>query len=524
MKGIKLFLFNGAILALATVILRGVSVSFNAFVTKTLGEEAVGLFTLVMSVYTLAITFACSAVNLASVRLISGTMAKMEEYGADASEIKKELRRELWGCVKYSLFFSLLTSTVLFILSPLIGGVVLGDERTILSIRVLSLSLPAIAVASAVSGYFTAVRKAYKNAVISAIEQLVKIVLILIGLVVIAPHGIEYACVAVVGGGAIGEGCSLISSIIFYCTDKLKVNNINGHRRIYKEKRSALSRAAEIAFPVALGSYVRQSLVCAEHIAIPSSLKKSGADSASALASYGTVHGMVFPLIFYPASVMNAFSSLLVPEITACVATDNMEKARSIAQKVIKVCFIFSFAVSGVFLTFANEFGLSLYSSNEAGRYIAMIAPLIPVMYLDTSVDFILKGLGEQVYTMGVNILDATLSLSLVLILVPRMGITGYIVTVYLVELINCALSLARLIKVTRLTLKPGWIIRPFIAVYLSAAAVKFISSDIRLSFITTHTAFLAFFVSVCLLLFATKAVTKSDSDYLKSIVNSAKK
>jgi len=519
MKSAKRFFINGFILAAATILLRAVSVSFNAFVSKTLGEEAVGLFTLVMSVYSLAIIFATSSVNLATVRLTSAALARLEAENASESEIKRVLRKEIGGCIKYSLFFSLLTSVVVFILAELIGTRILGDARTVLSVRVLSVSLPFISVGSAVSGYFTGVRKAYKNALISAIEQFIKIVFITFGLVLLAPGGIEYACVAVVGGGAAGEALSIVSDIVFYFTDRIRSS---GSKKHSDEKGSALWRAAEIAFPVALGSYVRQSLVCAEHIAIPTSLRKSGANSSDALASYGVLHGMVFPLIFFPSSLLNSFSSLLVPEITACVATNDRQKAKRIAEKVMKTCLIFAFAVSGAFISFSSEFGISVYGSAEAGTYIAMIAPLIPVMYLDTSVDFVLKGLGEQVYTMGVNILDATLSLALVLLLVPRFGLVGYVVSVYLVELVNCALSLGRLIYVTDLRVKIGWIIRPLISVVCACFVSRMIFS-IPLITDISYTVELAF--TFALMLFSmrlTGAITKNDIEYMKNTVKNS--
>ncbi len=516
MKGAKRFFINGIILAAATVALRAVSVSFNAFVTKMLGEEAVGLFTLVMSVYSLAIIFATSSVNLATVRMTSAALARLEKEGAGEKEIKRVLRREIGGCIKYSLFFSLLTSAVVFILAPVIGARILGDARTVLSVRVLSVSLPFIAVGSAVSGYFTGVRKAYKNAMISAIEQFIKIILITLGLVTVAPRGIEYACVAVVGGGAIGEALSLVSDIAFYFTDRIRSSGTAKHT---DESRSPVSRAAEIAFPVALGSYVRQSLVCAEHIAIPNSLKKSGANASEALSSYGVLHGMVFPLIFFPSSVLNSFSSLLVPEISACVATDDKPKARRIAEKVIKVCLVFSFAISGAFICFASEFGISVYNSAEAGTYIAMIAPLIPIMYLDTSVDFVLKGLGEQVYTMGVNILDATLSLLLVLLLVPRFGLEGYIASVYLVEIVNCALSLGRLIKVTDLNVKAGWIVRPLISVLSACFISRIIFSSLALTNISYGIELAFTFALMLAAMRLSGAVTRKDIEYVRGIL-----
>ena len=61
----------------------------------------------------------------------------------------------------------------------------------------------------------------------------------------------------------------------------------------------------------------------------------------------------------------------------------------------------------------------------------------------------VFKGLGEQVYTMKVNVADALFSMVMVTLLVPQMGIWGYIAVVYSSEMINLGFSLARLKKVT---------------------------------------------------------------------------
>ena len=74
-------------------------------------------------------------------------------------------------------------------------------------------------------------------------------------------------------------------------------------------------------------------------------------------------------------------------------------------------------------------------------------------MYLDTAVDAMLKGLNEQVYSMGVNIIDSLSSVILVGILIPRYGIYGYILTVYFTETLNATLSITRLLRIT--SIKP---------------------------------------------------------------------
>ena len=100
-------------------------------------------------------------------------------------------------------------------------------------------------------------------------------------------------------------------------------------------------------------------------------------------------------------------------------------------------------------MAFSDGLGLSVYGSVEAGSMIRATAPLIPVMYFDTTVDCMLKGLGEQVHSMHINIIDSASSLILVLLLVPFLGIGGYIISVYFCECLNCALSLHRLRKIT---------------------------------------------------------------------------
>ena len=95
----------------------------------------------------------------------------------------------------------------------------------------------------------------------------------------------------------------------------------------------------------------------------------------------------------------------------------------------------------------SKEFGDVLYSGTDAGRFIFILAPLMPLMYLDTVTDSLLKGMGEQIYTMNVNIADAAVSAILVRLLVPKFGIFGYIAVLYIAEIFNFAMSAARLMK-----------------------------------------------------------------------------
>ncbi len=514
------YFLNAILLSAVTVGLRAIGVSFNAFVAQKIGSQALGLFTLVMRVYSLAITLAVSGVNLAAVRMTSERLAQCEQNGLCGKALRRALREELAGCIGYSLFFGLFAGILLFTLSGILGTYILGDVRTIPSLQLLSIGLVPISLSSALAGYFTGLRKVYKNAAISICEQFVQIALVSAGLVIIAPRGIEYACLAVVGGAAISEIASLILAIFLYITDRgvKTCTNVGAASLPYKKKPGALSRAASIAFPVAAGSYVRQGLLCAEHLAIPSGLRKSGADPQGALASYGVLHGMAFPLIFFPSSVISAFASLLVPELSECLATNNNARAREIGIKVVRVSLWFSMGVAGIFLAFSHILGMGVYSSSEAGRYIAAFAPLVPLMYLDTAVDSILKGLGQQVYCMKVNILDAGLSLILVLTLVPRFGIWGYVACVYITETVNAALSISRMLAVTKIRFLLRWVAVPGLSSLAACSGVRLFTSFLHTSLqLPLQIAFTV--VVYATLLILSRSVSRTDIRYVKKML-----
>ena len=439
----RLYIRNAMILALVNILLRGEAVSFNGYVSGKIGAESMGLFTLVMSIYGFAVTLATSSVHLAAVRLTAERCARLE--GADVGSYRKTVRQILWAVCRYSLLFGCSAAVLLFTLSQPIARYLLNDMRTLSSLRVLAVSLPAIALSSALGGYFTGMRKIGKNAVMTLFEQAAKFSITATALVCVVPTGsVEHMCLAVVGGSACAEALSLVLAAVFYLTDS----------RIPKGDRAGVGRkvlttgfgdAASISFPIAVGAYARQGLVTAEHLAIPWGLKRSGATQTEALEAYGVLQGMALPVILFPYAVIGAFTGILIPEITALNAVGKTETLKKLCGKVLRTAGWFSLVSFAVFFCFAGPLGSGIYHSAEAGTYIRRLAFLVPFMYIDTVTDALLKGLGEQLYCMKVNIADAFVSLVLVVIFTPTMGLGGYVLSMYACEIMNLGLSVYKL-------------------------------------------------------------------------------
>ncbi len=513
MKRLTRFITNALMLGAVTILMRSIAVIFNAYVSGKIGAEGMGLYSLITGVYLFAVTLASSGVSLAVMRLVSEELEKGDHQGVLCA-MKK--------CLCYACFFGFAAFSLLFFGAGFLSEHILQDERTYRSLKIFSFALPFIALSNVFSGYFGAVRRVAKNASANLMEQLVKIALTVFLLSKLLNRGIEYAALALVIGSAAAEALSFLYLILFYHFDKKRHLDAKNA----KDDPAMTARMLKISLPIAFSSYLRSGLVTIEHILIPIGLRKYGTDYSTALASYGTIHGMVFPLILFPSAVCSTFSGLIVPELSELAAkyqtVRNNKHICYIVRRSLTLALFFGIGTAGILLCFAEPLGLAVYQSHEAAEYIRIFAPLVPVMYLDTTVDGMLKGLGQQMHSMIYNIIDASMSVLLVWSLIPNIGVKGYVICIFITELVNLSLSLSRLITVTGASIPISKaMLRPLLcitgATSLSMLCVRpHIGREMPL--FTLILAILICILCYLLLLRLTGAIDREDSKWLQRI------
>lgn len=465
-RRIKVFLFNGILLTITGLVMKAIGMFFNVYISNKIGTEAVGLYQLIMSVYMFAITLANSGINLATTRIVS----EQDAFGMDAG-IKKAMRK----CLSYSLVMGCLAGVLLFSFSSFIATYYLHLKISPMPLRILALSLPFLSLSSCMNGYFSALRKVKKTVCAQVLEEFLKISLISFLLNYFMPSGLEYACISLVLGSTISEILSFLFLFFLFWMDKKKLTTPS-----YKDTNYT-KQILKIAMPISFTSYVRSGLSTLKQLLIPLGLEKSGLSCESALSSYGIINGMVMPLIMFPCSFISSFSSLLIPEFSYMNAKCETQKMNFVLNRILKICFIFSFLIMGIFWCFSTELNNIIYPNVDISFYIKLLCPLIVLMYIDNIVDSILKGLDKQVSVMGINIIDLTSSIFLIYFLLPLQGIKGYIVVLFASEIINGLLSLLLLIKHTNLKIDfENWILKPLLAIFFINFIIKnYCSSNI---------------------------------------------
>ncbi|MBR2474437.1 MAG: polysaccharide biosynthesis C-terminal domain-containing protein [Clostridia bacterium] len=431
MRSTKAFIKDGIMLTVTALILRSAGVFFSARLSLTAGNAVMGLYTQIMTVYAFAVTAASAGINLGAMRIIS------ECCGSGNTD---KLSSAMRSCVSYCLKAGILVGAIMFLSAPFLGGVVLGDSRTVVSLRALSVALPFIALSNAFHGYFNGIKHISKSAFTSLFEQFVRIISTIIALNVFISADTETLCLILVICNAASEALSFLLLSVFYLVSK---------KGLPTQKRSTAflrKRFLGITVPIAISSLIRSALTTTEHILIPIGLRASGLDYEGSLAEYGIVSGMVMPILLYPMALLTSFASVTIAELSArASAGENVDSIRKTVTKGLSFALIYGIGCSAIIGCFSTQLGYAIYKSAEAGKFIKILSPLIFFMYLDHISDGMLKGLDKQNYVMKVNILDAALSVLFAIILIPRFGIYGFIASLYLCECLNCFFSFGRI-------------------------------------------------------------------------------
>ncbi len=429
--------FNTFLLTGTSLLMQAIGMAFQAWLAGRVGAKGIGLYQLTVSVTNLAATFAISGVRFAATRLVA------EELGAENSE---GVGAVMGRCLGYGTFFGTAALLILWFLALPLGAGWIGDRRTVLSLKLSAFSMPCIALCSALSGYFTACGRVWKPALIHLIEQLLGIALVARFLTAVQGGDLEKSCAAVTAGRLGADVVSLLLMLLAYRFDRAAhTTRGSGGERL-------TSRMLRIALPLALSAYARSALSTLQHLFVPRGLRAAGYSSDRALAGYGIIQGMALPVVLFPSCLLAALSELIVPTLTGAQVRRDTAGIRRTVRGLLSRCLAYSALTAAFLYACAEPLAWYIYQNSQAGRFIRILAPLIPVMYTDMAVDGCLKGLGEQVWSMGVNILDALLGLLLVWQLLPRYALTGFLVMVYVTEIANFVLSALRLVKVIRLT------------------------------------------------------------------------
>lgn len=502
------FFYNGISSALSSLSLRLASMAFNVYLASVAGAGAMGLMSLIYSVWGFALTIGCASGSFCTSRITAKEISTGKDVKGGSSK-----------CVRFACFCGSVTAFALFLLSGAFGRFILSDERCILPLKILALSLPFISMSGSIEGYFNACTRSSKTAVLRICEQASRILLTvaLFSLFKTSDPGI--ACLLIVCAGVVSDILSFFVLLLIFWHDRSKHFSQNGKTTM------SYGELASLSLPISLSTSIRSALVSIEHIIIPRKLIEYGMTYSSSLAYVGIIRGMALPTVLFCYALPSAFSGLLMPKIAEYHINSCKNGLSYIAKRAYRLVLCFSVAVSGFLLLFGGMIGDTLFSGQDAGKYIYLLSPLIPVMYIDSVSDAFLKGMDHQVYSMKINIADSLISIGISSLLVPKIGIYGYIVAIYSSEIFNTSASLIKVMSLIAYRIPiVRYLLIPLLTAIISSRVTRWLCGYIYAylgSTVTLIVGGVLFFFMFCTILRICGNVDKEESGWILYVLTS---
>ncbi len=426
---------NAALLTGSDVVLRLAGMGLRIYLANALGGEGMGLYQLVLAVYSLFVTLATAGVSVAATRLLT------EELSCSPRTAHGMMVRLLAA----GLGLGVAAMAAQAALAQAAARWWLGDVRAAGALRVSALGMPWMAVSAVLRGFFLARRWVTPNVVSQLVEQTVRIAVVVAALTRTQGWDAGSRCALVLAATALSEAVSALGMLLFYRREAVRCFGREAAQRPPDPAR----RMWEILWPVEGGRVLSSALHTAENMLVPAclALYLAGAGGRSAaLEQYGVLKGMALPLLTFPFGLLGSLAVLLMPEITQAHVLGQTARLNALLDRMLRLTGYFSALAGVLFWVWGRPLAQLLYGSAEAGAYLETLAPAMPLMYLESMVDGAMKGVGEQKAAFRYSVWDSILRIGGVVLLLPRYGMNGFLAVILLSSLYTCAANTGRLL------------------------------------------------------------------------------
>lgn len=441
------------ILTAANIITRILGFVYRIYMSNLIGAEGMGLFQLISPIYMLAWSLSASGLQTTVSKLVAQENAK-RQYG--------NMGRILKQSVVLSASIGCILAVFIFFFADWIGFQILKDERTILSLRVLSLAIPFMAAGSCMRGYFYGLQETTKPAIAQVLEQIARMVVIYFLAGIFIPLGLGYACAAAVIGSLVGE---VLSFLYVYFTYRYFKRKVGFMQKPVIGVLAAFHSILAMAIPLTANRAVSTLLQSIENVLIPRQLQTFGMTVSEAMSAYGQLFGMAIPLIFFPSAFITSLSVALVPAVSEAHAVNNNKRIQYTVSKSLHFTALIGVGTLCLFLAFPHELGKVIYNQDGVGDMLYALAWLCPFLYLQHTLTGILNGLGQQTAAFKHNLLGSLINIACIYFYIPKYGLQAFLWGLLASIIVSAGLNLHKTLQCTSIQFDLGnWFLKPGLA------------------------------------------------------------
>ena len=463
------FLKGTLILTVSSIVVKVIGSLNWIILSRVLGGVGIGLYQMGFPIYLMAITLSSAGIPVAISIITAEKLAQKDFLGA-----KRVFNVSLRLLFVTGLVFA---SALFFGAHWLIDNHWIRDSRAYYSIIALAPAVFFVTFLASFRGYLQGWQIMTPTAASEIVEQLMRVVTMIVFANMFMPHGLAYAAGGASMGAGVGAFCALLVLMWFYgrLKQKLKADLQQQNPLATRESaRAIISRLLRLALPVSMSSLMLPVVANLDLLIVPQRLEAAGFHISQATEFFGYLTGMAVPLINLATIFTAAMTISLVPAISESRALNDVFGIRAKTRTAFRVALIITCPCFVGMYFLAEKIAALIYNAPGAADAIQTMSVGILLLGLHQISTGILQGLGRTSIPVINMILAAAVKvfLSWTLTAIPTLGIKGAAMATVVDFGLAAVLNMIFIYKYTGFALSFSGVFKPAVSAAAMGAAV----------------------------------------------------
>lgn len=369
------FIKSTIILLIGGLITKLLGMVIRIVMSRNLGSTGMGIYMLIMPTFSLLIALSQLGFPITISKLVA--------------EDKYQNKNIVFTSIIISLILNIFIIFILFKASNFISINLLHDERTYYGLIAIGLVLPFISISSILRGYFFGKEKMVPHVLSNIIEDITRLILIIIFTPYFLNKGIEFAIMFIILSNIVSEFISILIFFLFLPKKfKLKKEDFRFNNNIKK--------ILSLSIPTTGSRLIGSIGYFFEPIILTYSLIKVGYSSNFIVSEYGIISGYILPLILLPSFFTNAISQALIPSVSYEYSNNNIKYVKRKIKQAISISLLIGIPITLFFTIFPNIPLRLIYNTTEGIDYLRILSPIFLLFYIQSPIVSSLQAMGKS--------------------------------------------------------------------------------------------------------------------------------
>lgn len=466
-----------AVLSLAGIIVKIISLAYVPFLIKAIGKEGYGVYAAAYEIFTLMYVVTNSGMQTAISKQVSELIAL--DNPKDALKTFKLARSIL-------LLTGFAVAMIMIIFAKPFA-VMTDNNDAVIAIMSLAPAIMITSVLAAYKGYFQGRSIMTPTAISQIIEQLLNVPVSLLFAYVLYKQGVEYGAAGGTIGTTIGALAACIFLIYVYKKNRIKIHRSNNEESEVKVVRHSnkelVKRLFKYGIPITLSSGLQYFGSVIDMAVVKNRLKVAGflLDSErnikfASLSQYRT-------LINVPLTIIAALSSAVIPAISRAVVLKDKKEMKEKITFAFKTSYMVSIPCAVGLAVLSKSIYDFIYIGDSSGYELMMYGSIAIVFMSIVQIQTVILQCVNKLYAVLLSLaigIGAKLLSNYFLIAMPSVNINGAIIGTILSYLIPMIIN--HRIMQNSLKIRIGIIstaIKPFISAALMGVVVYICNANL---------------------------------------------